>query len=134
MAMTLIVDASIAAKWFFEEEGSARALQLREEPDLTAPDFILLEVHHAMWKRMARLETEKVAVQRVQSALRIAISRLAPSEALAEAAGKLSLGQNLAIYDCLYLALAAETEGRLVTADQRQFSAARRLRLAAELF
>ena len=85
--MTLIVDASIAAKWFFEEEGSARALQLREEPDLTAPDFILLEVHHAMWKRMARLETEKVAVQRVQSALRIAISRLAPSEALAEAAG-----------------------------------------------
>jgi predicted nucleic acid-binding protein len=132
--MTLIVDASIAAKWFFEEEGSARALKLREEQDLTAPDFILLEVHHVMWKRLARSETEKAAVKRAQSALRLAMSRLAPSGALAEAAGDISLAYSLAVYDCLYLALAAETGDRLVTADQRQFSVARRMRLDAELF
>jgi predicted nucleic acid-binding protein len=132
--MTLIVDASIAAKWFFEEEGSARALKLREEHDLTAPDFILLEVHHVMWKRLARRETEKAAVKRAQSALRLAMSRLAPSGALAEAAGDISLAYSLAVYDCLYLALAAETGDRLVTADQRQFSVARRMRLDAELF
>jgi predicted nucleic acid-binding protein len=132
--MTLIVDASIAAKWFFEEEGSARALKLREEQDLTAPDFILLEVHHVMWKRLARSETEKAAVKRAQSALRLAMSRLAPSGALAEAAGDISLAYSLAVYDCLYLALAAATGDRLVTADQQQFSVARRMRLDAELF
>ncbi|MBV8851309.1 MAG: type II toxin-antitoxin system VapC family toxin [Methylobacteriaceae bacterium] len=131
--MTLIVDASVAAKWFFEEEGSARALKLREESDLIAPDFILLEVHHAMWKRLARRETEKIAVERVQPALRIAIPALIASQPLAEAAGRISLTQGLAIYDCLYLALAAETGDRLITADQRQFSTARRMRLKTEL-
>jgi predicted nucleic acid-binding protein len=132
MAMTLIVDASVAAKWFFEEEGSPRALKLREEQDLAAPDFILLEVHHAMWKRLVRRETEKTAVQRVQPTLRIAIAHLARSEALAEAAGNISLNHNLAIYDCLYLALAVDINARLVTADQRQFAAARRMRIGAE--
>ena len=131
--MTLIVDASIAAKWFFKEEGSDRALRLRQEQDLIAPDFILFEVHHAMWKRLARRETEKIAVQRVQPTLRIAISHLARSETLAEAAGSMSLNHNLAIYDCLYLALAADTNSRLVTADQRQFAAARRMHIGAEL-
>jgi predicted nucleic acid-binding protein len=131
--MTLIVDASVAAKWFFKEEGSDRALRLRQEQDLIAPDFILLEVHHAMWKRLGRRETEKIAVQRVQSTLRIAISHLTRSETLAEAAGNISLNHNLAIYDCLYLALAAETNAQLVTADQRQFAAARRMHIGAEL-
>jgi len=131
--MTLIVDASVAAKWFFEEEGSARALELREEPDLIAPDFILLEVHHAMWKRLARRETEQIAVEQVQSVLRLAIPQLVASQELAESAGRISLAHGLAIYDCLYLALAADTNDRLITADQRQFSTARRMRLKAEL-
>jgi predicted nucleic acid-binding protein len=131
--MTLIIDASVAAKWFFEEEGSSQAAKLREQ-DLAAPDFILLEVHHAMWKRLIRRETETLAVARVQPILRTAISRLVPSEALAGTAGELSLAHSLAIYDCLYLALAKETNGRVITADQRQFSAARRMHLEAELF
>jgi|SRR3954447_21060371 predicted nucleic acid-binding protein len=133
MVMTLIVDASVAAKWFFEEEGSARALKVREEQDLAAPDFILLEVHHAMWKRLARRETQKAAVQRVQAMLRIAIPQLARSDTLDEAAGNISLSHKLAIYDCWYLALALDTNSRLITADQRQFAAARRMRIAVEL-
>ena len=40
----LIVDASVAAKWFFQEEFSLQANTLREpEFQLHAPDFLLLE-------------------------------------------------------------------------------------------
>lgn len=41
-----VVDASVAAKWYFEEEHSIEAARLLTDDDvqLLAPDFIRLEV------------------------------------------------------------------------------------------
>ena len=43
--MALIVDASVAIKWFIYEPGSEMARRLwRDEPDLLAPDLLVPEV------------------------------------------------------------------------------------------
>jgi len=50
--MSLIVDASVAVKWFSAEDGADRAEALFvAEPDLAAPELILAEVGNAMWKK-----------------------------------------------------------------------------------
>lgn len=52
---------------------------------------------------------------------------------IAPAAGRLGIRLQHAIYDCLYLALAQRTMAVLLTADDRQYELARRLRIDARL-
>jgi len=55
--MTLVVDASIACKWFFDEPGAdlARTTLLSGEL-LLAPELIVAELANAAWKRVLRAE------------------------------------------------------------------------------
>jgi predicted nucleic acid-binding protein len=51
--MALIVDASVAIKWFIDEPGSEVARRLwRDEPDLLAPDLLVPEVCNAAWRKV----------------------------------------------------------------------------------
>lgn len=54
--MSLVVDASVALKWFLADEtGADRALAIiRDEMALAAPDLLVAEVCNAAW-RLARL-------------------------------------------------------------------------------
>ena len=58
--MSLIVDASVAVKWFVEEPDSDRARQLEfADEDLIAPDLALAEVGNALWKKAVRREFKR---------------------------------------------------------------------------
>jgi predicted nucleic acid-binding protein len=49
----IVVDASVAAKWFLPEKGSSAALALQEGPSqLAAPDLIRMEVAAAITKAL----------------------------------------------------------------------------------
>ena len=51
--MSWAVDASIACKWFVEEEGSDEAEQLLAVGEvLLAPELIVAEVCSALWKKL----------------------------------------------------------------------------------
>ena len=54
--MTLVIDASIAAKWFVEEPGRAQALEVLDETDRQAPDLVVAEVANVIWKKVLRIE------------------------------------------------------------------------------
>jgi predicted nucleic acid-binding protein len=56
-----VLDASVAAKWYFEEEHSAQAAKLLadERFELVAPDFIYVEVAAVAWKRATRNEIDR---------------------------------------------------------------------------
>ena len=58
LAITLaLVDASVAAKWFFAESGDQWARELAEGEDvLIAPDLIVTEVCNTAWKKVSRAE------------------------------------------------------------------------------
>jgi predicted nucleic acid-binding protein len=118
--MTLVVDASIAFKWFAQEDGTDRALALlaRDEP-IVAPDLIVAEVCNAAWKSLRRAELSPAQFDAIVNDVAQPFSRLIPLERLLRPAAALTRRLDHPIYDCLYLAL-ADTEGLpFVTADQR---------------
>ena len=131
--MTLIIDASIAAKWLFEEDGSAAARALRGTAPMCAPDFLLLEVFHVMWKRVRRGEMPPEALQDLPKLLAAAFDLVVPAaDLLQDAAGK---ARQLAhpVYDCLYITLAERDGSTLITADEKQFLAARKAAVKVRL-
>jgi predicted nucleic acid-binding protein len=118
--MTLVVDASVAFKWFAQENGTDRALELldRGEP-IVAPDLIVAEICNAAWKSLRRAELSPAQFDGIVSDVAQPFSRLVPLDALIRPAAELTRRLDHPIYACLYLAL-ADTEGLpFVTADQR---------------
>jgi predicted nucleic acid-binding protein len=49
--MTLVVDASIAAKWFIDEKGREQAIRLLDVAERQAPDLLIAEVANIVWKK-----------------------------------------------------------------------------------
>ena len=118
--MTLVVDASVALKWFLAEEGSdAAAALLDTEEILIAPDLIVAEVCNAGWKAvrtgMALPQQLEVAAAR----LPVVLDELVPLSELAVEAVAAAVALDHPVYDCCYLALATQRDVRLVTADRR---------------
>lgn len=132
--MTLVVDASVAVKWFFEERGheQARAL-LSEDNPLIAPSIILAEIANAAWKRFRRREIDRSDADAVVTLMIGPFSDIAPIEVIAAAAARLSLDLDHPIYDCFYIALALRERAPLVTADRKVWTIARRRDIEATL-
>jgi predicted nucleic acid-binding protein len=126
--MTLVVDASVAAKWVLPEPDSPRAEALRRiENELIAPVLILAEIGNAIWKRTRKQElTAARAVESIGTATAL-IDRLHGLEPLVARATEIAVSLDHSIYDCFYLALAERERVGLATADTRLASLARTL-------
>ena len=117
---TLVVDASVAAKWFFEEDHSDAAIRLiSPRRRLLAPDLIWAEVGNVIWKRARRNEiTEDDARGIIADLLRMPLEITSTATHLPLAI-ELAMSTGRTVYDSLYLALAIERRCRLITADDR---------------
>jgi predicted nucleic acid-binding protein len=116
----IVVDASVALKWFLVEHGSDEALHLAGSgQSLAAPDLIIAEVCNGLWKsaRLGRLTSEQVSLAAAK--LPDFLSQLAPGRLLAEPAVAIANDLGHPVYDCFYLALAEQLGTKLVTADRR---------------
>jgi predicted nucleic acid-binding protein len=122
----VVVDASVAVKWFIPEELSADArMFLAAEYELLTPDLLWAELGNVLWKKHRRGELD----QRTASRLFGDVSRI-PIEFHAVgrwtgAALELAMRYGVTVYDGLYLALAAGNGCRVVTADRRLHEACR---------
>jgi predicted nucleic acid-binding protein len=119
----IVVDASIAAKWYLNEAGSEEAAALlTSDAPLLAPALIRIEVSGAM---IRRYREGKLSLQRAGEAcalweadLAAGAVRLVPDDTLIEQARAIAFQIRHAIQDCLYLAAAVSAgDARLVTAD-----------------
>jgi len=130
IADTLIVDASVAVKWFFEEPGSDEAAELQDgDAKFIAPDLVVAEIGNAAWKKFLRKQISAAdAVFTVRRAPPV-FSALVSVLELMEAAMSLSVELSHPIYDCFYLALAERENTPLVTADEDMFAAARKAKI-----
>jgi predicted nucleic acid-binding protein len=119
-----VVDASVAAKWFFEESYSDDALRLlNAKYQLHAPDFLLLELDSIICGKIRRTEISEDEAYEVRSAVRSFPLEKHPFALLMDAAFELSCRSQGSVYDCMYLVLAMLVGGRMVTADRRFYNA-----------
>jgi len=118
--MTLVLDASVAAKWFTAEAGSAEAEALADGREiLIAPELVIVEVCNVI---ATKQRTGQLSANQAASALQTLpglFDTLFPCTPLARRA--LDMAEALAhpAYDCFYMALAEAQACRLVTADSR---------------
>jgi len=117
--MTLIVDASVAVKWFVPEDLENEADALAGRPDLCAPDLVFSEVGNALWGRAARGLMTHTEADRGVEALEAMDLMIVESPPLARRALAIACALNHPIYDCVYLACAERLGAPLVTADNR---------------
>ena len=116
----LVVDASVAVKWFIQEPETADARALIGGPDpLIAPDLVVPEVINAVWRRLIRGDLERDQVADVPEALPKVFVELWPSVWLARDAFEIAAELRHPVYDCFYLALAESEDVVIVTADRR---------------
>jgi predicted nucleic acid-binding protein len=116
----LVVDASVAVKWFVEEPGTADAVGLLNGPDpVIAPDLVVAEVANVVWKHLMRGDLKREQIAHVPGALPKMFAELWPTVWLASRAFEIASELRHPVYDCFYLALAEGEEATLVTADRR---------------
>jgi predicted nucleic acid-binding protein len=120
----IVVDASVAAKWFLAEEDTPLANALLHGTDkLVAPDLIRIEVHAAITRRFRKGEAPEADVRQGcrdwADMLGEGLITLFPSEQDDQAALDLSLQLKHPYQDCLYLALAERLHATLITADPK---------------
>jgi predicted nucleic acid-binding protein len=116
----LVVDASVAVKWFVQEPATVDAVALLGRNDtLIAPELVVAEVVNVLWKHLMRAELERRQVAHVPAALSRTFSELWPVDWLARRALEIAAELRHPAYDCFYLALAESKDVPLVTADRR---------------
>ena len=125
--MSLVVDASVAIKWFVEEirSDAARAILESGEP-LIAPDLVVPEACNAAWKKVRRGELSQEHGAAIARALPMSFDRLITTAELAPRAFSLGHRFDHPLYDCFYLALAEVESAMLVTDDAQVMALARR--------
>lgn len=124
-ADALILDASVIIKWFIPEIHWEQAFLLQNfpEPRLHAPDFVQLECSSILSKKVRRNELDINQSNQIQEMLLQMPVQLYPWQDLLIEAGQVAHETYRSVYDCLYLVLARQLEGKMVTADRKLFMA-----------
>jgi predicted nucleic acid-binding protein len=118
--MNIVVDASVAVRWYVQMPGTEEAHALFEgNESFIAPDLVVAEIANTAWKlaRAGQLteDAASIMVYRAESAF----AGLIPLAELVDRAFEISRKLDHPIYDCLYLAVTELEEARMVTADKR---------------
>lgn len=117
-----VVDASVAAKWFTEEELAEEALSILDERHhLHAPDFFFLEMDNVIRKWISRGVISDSEGGGARKALRRIPIHVHSFLNFQDSAYQIAVQTHQSVYDCLYVALAVFVGGRMVTADLRLF-------------
>ena len=135
MAAPFVVDASVACKAVVDEplSDAAHALFAGTDP-LVAPSYLLIECANALRKKVAAAELDRAGALAAYDDLAGAPLEFAPvTPGLTRQALSLALALGHPVQDCLYLALAQDRRGRIVTADDAFVRAVRRHRDLASL-
>jgi predicted nucleic acid-binding protein len=119
----VVVDASVAVKWFLPEPGSDAARWFRDTDavELHVPDLWYLEIGNALWKRAMRSD-QRVSpdvVRAMLGDLRGVGVTTHGSAQIVERAAALALEAGSTVYDASYAAVAERAQATLVTADAR---------------
>ncbi len=114
----LVIDATVAIKWFAVEFDSAKAFEvLAHGGRLAAPDFALAEIANGLRRKERQKFLSTGAVQQAIEGLPRVFDVLSPCAPHLLAATRLSQQLDHSVYDCIYLIVAQSLGAQLLTAD-----------------
>ena len=123
--MRIVVDASVALKWYVPEihsEAATRVLDARRSGvRLHVPDLFYPEFGNILSKKARVGEISNTVAAEIADAMLGVPKTVHASEALLPAALEIALDSGRTVYDSLYLALAAFLGCEAVTADERLY-------------
>lgn len=118
--MSLVVDASVAFKWFVPEVDDDKALALlSKDQALWAPDLVLAEVANGSWVRLRSLTNGQEVAAAATKGLPRMFDMLLPSRDYLTHASQIAFQLGHPIYDCVYLAMCEQHDMVMITADER---------------
>jgi len=120
-----VLDASVVIKWFIPEihwEQASR-LQYYPESSLHIPDFAQLECSSILSKKVRRKELKLDEANHIQALLLHMPVQIHPWQDLLLEAGQVAHETYRSVYDCLYLVLAKQLNGKMITADKKHYLA-----------
>ena len=122
----LVVDASVAVKWYIPEiHGDEAERILGSGYEMCAPDLLYSEVANVLWKHARRDAITVERAKAIMAALSRVSIRLYRAPPLVPQALDIALGLDRTVYDSLYLALAGSLGCKMVTADRRLYNSVR---------
>ncbi|MCS7010978.1 MAG: type II toxin-antitoxin system VapC family toxin [Anaerolineales bacterium] len=121
----MIVDASVLLSALFPDEAQLQAQELLRrhvagQEHLRAPDLLLHEVNHALWRAERCGKVSEAQVGQMLAALKRLELELWPLDW--EEILPLARQANCSAYDAAYLALARRKGEPLITADERLYN------------
>ncbi|HZM90016.1 MAG TPA: type II toxin-antitoxin system VapC family toxin [Blastocatellia bacterium] len=124
----LVVDASVAIKWFVVEPLSVEARRILDDYEagtlsLVAPDLINAEIGNIVWKKQTfqGLSTDDAKAV-IDGFRKLEIAFTSTAHLLSDAYN-LAITHRRTVYDSLYLALSIREACQFVTADERLVNA-----------
>lgn len=116
----VVIDASVAFKWFVWEDGSEEALQLLDEISaFHAPNIFLMELDAILSRKVRKREMKIADAIEKWNQIRDLPYLLIPYPDIEEFTFRLSTEFSITLYDATYLATAVDKESTLYTSDRR---------------
>ncbi|MGQ9468942.1 MAG: type II toxin-antitoxin system VapC family toxin [Nitrososphaerales archaeon] len=126
-----VIDSSSLSKYVNREPGWERVNELLNEGCLTL-ELALKEVGNSLWRRVMRGELkEEVALSAYKDFVTLRPFRIASQEGLYVKALEISSKLGIALYDALFIQIARDLNLQLVTSDEKQAEASRKLGVQA---
>ena len=124
----LVVDSSVAVKWFVVEAYSTEAQRILDTYQngtlsLLAPDLINAEFGNIIWKKHIFQGLAASDADDIFDKFRQMQFTFTPTAGLLEDAYKIAATYRRSVYDALYLALSVRENCRFVTADEKLVNA-----------
>lgn len=121
---TIVVDSSVAIKWFVVEPYSTEARSILDsyqtgDLDLLVPDLIYAEIGSIVWKKhrfqgLATLDAQQII--EIFGQLRLNVTSTAT---LLDEAYRLAVTHQCTVYDAMYIALSVREQSQFITADEK---------------
>lgn len=119
--MIVVVDPSVALKWFVEEPLRPQArMLLADKHELIAPDILIAGVAELAWKKVTRGEISAEQAEPIvrNIALPAFISAFVDSARLRSRAFAIALQCGRPVHECFYAACAEAAAAPLVSTDE----------------
>ncbi|MGI0480369.1 type II toxin-antitoxin system VapC family toxin [Geminocystis sp. CENA526] len=124
----IVVDSSVAIKWFISQNYSFEANQILEtyktnKLSLIAPDLIYAEMGNIIWKIQRFQGLNQEDAENILNVFQKIPLQIISGNQLLQDAYKFAIKYQRSIYDSLYVVLSVRENCRFISADEKLYNA-----------